>query len=259
MPMPQYGRKLRKREIVLAVGMGGLAAAGAAALLSADDHGGPSAGQTAADEEKTYQVGEFERVSTSGPLDVEIAYGETHSVRAEGAVGRLEVVVENGELIIRPRNNGWDGSDFDSTTLYVTLPRLTQVSLNGPGEISIDKVVSDRFAAVINGFGGELEINGLEVDEAEFTLNGPADVTAAGTARATKVTINGPGELQAGELRSQTASVTVRGPGDVELAVEQQADVSVEGPGEVDIDGPARCTVTTSGAGSVSCSGADDD
>ena len=259
MPMPTSGRKLRKREIVFAVGMGGLAAAGAAALLSAEDHGGRSVAQAAADDSKTYQVGEFERISTSGPLDVEVAFGDTPSVRAEGAVGRLEVIVENGELIIRPRNGGWDGSDVDSTTLYVTLPRLTQVSLNGPGEISIDRVVSDRFSAVINGFGGELEVNGLEVDEAEFTINGPAEVTAAGTVRSTRVTVNGPGEFQAGDLRSQTAAVTVRGPGDVELAVEEQAEVSVEGPGEVDIDGPARCTITTSGAGSVSCNGAEDD
>ena len=67
------------------------------------------------------------------------------------------------------------------------------------------------------------------------------------------MTINGPGEVQAGELRSQTAAIEVNGPGDVELAVEQEADISVQGPGEVDIDGPARCSISTSGPGSVSC------
>ena len=256
MAKPLSGRWLRKREVVLALGAGALAASGAALVLEVNEDGEAMA-QAAPAEERTYEVGEFERISTSGSQDVEIAFGETHSVRAEGAVGRLEVLVENGELIIRPRGGGWDGSDVDSTTLYVTLPRLTQVSLNGPGEISIDKVVSPRFSAMLNG--GDIEVNGLEVDEAEFTINGPGEIAAAGTARATRVTINGPGELQAGDLHSQTAAVAVRGPGDVELAVEQEAEVSVEGPGEVDIDGPARCTVTTSGAGSVSCSGAEDD
>jgi hypothetical protein len=258
MPKPQSGRRLRKREIVFAVAAGALAAGAAAIVLDeSNDGGGPE--PVAAAEEMTYQVGAFERIATSGPQDIEIAFGETHSVRAEGALARLEVLVENGELIIRPRDGGWDWPGFDSTTLYVTVPRLTRVSLNGPGEIGIDKVVSDRFAAVIDGFGGEIEVRGLEVDQAEFTINGPGEIAAAGTAHATRVTINGPGEIQAGELQSQTATVAVNGPGDVELAVEQEAEVSVEGPGEVDIDGPARCTVTTSGPGSVSCGGAESD
>lgn len=256
--MPQTGRRLRKREVVLAVAAGALAAGGAAMVLEVNDES-DSVPVTAA-EEKTYQVGAFERISTSGPQDIEVEFGETHSVRAEGAIARLQVLVEDGELIIRPRDGmGWDWPGFDSTTLYVTLPRLTRVSLNGSGEIAIDKVRSDRFEGVIEGFGGEIEIKGLEVDQAEFTINGPGSIAAAGTAGATRVTINGPGELQAGDLQSQTATVTVRGPGDVELAVEQEAEVSVEGPGEVDIDGPARCTVSTSGPGSVSCSGPETD
>lgn len=258
MAMPPSGRRLRKREVVFALAAGALAAGGAALVLEVSEDGGAVA-QAAAAGEKTYEVDAFERISTSGPQDIEIEFGETHSVRAEGAIGRLEVLVENGELIIRPRGGGWDGSGFDSTTLYVSLPRLTQVSLNGPGEISIDKVAGDRFAAVIGGFGGAIEVDGLAVDQAEFTINGPGEIAAAGTARATRVTINGPGELKAGDLQSRTAAITVRGPGDVELAVEHEAEVSVEGPGEVDIDGPARCTISTSGPGSVSCSGLETD
>ena len=262
MPMPPPARKLRKREIVFAVGIGAIAAAGAGALLSSDgDYSGPPP-QAEVTGEKTYEVGEFERIATTGPQDIEIEFGETHSVRAEGAVGRLEVVVENGELIIRPQGGmGWDWPGFASTTVHVTVPRLTRVWLNGSGEISIDRVVSDRFAAAIEGFGGDMTIDGLEVEEAEFTINGGpgGEIVAAGTARATRVTINGPGEFQGGDLKSQTAAITVRGPGDVELAVQQNAEVSVQGPGEVDIEGPARCTVSASGMGSVSCGGLETD
>ncbi len=260
MPTPPTGRRLRKREIAFALVMGALAAGGAGALLSTeDDHGAPPP-QAAAVEEQTYTLGEFERIATFGPQDIEIEYGETHSVRAEGLLSSLEVLVENGELIIRPRGGiGSDWPGFDSTRFYVTVPRLTRVALNGPGEISIDKVVSNRFVAAIEGSGGELEIDGLEVEEAEFTIDGPGSIAAAGTTRATRVTINGPGEVQAGELQSRTAVIAVRGPGDVELAVEEEADVSVDGPGEVDIDGPARCIVSASGSGSVSCRGQDRD
>jgi hypothetical protein len=252
--------RLRKREIVFALAAGVVAAGGAALILDSDG-GGPGP-RSAANEpsQMTYQLANFERISTTGPQDLEITYGETFSVHADGSVGRLEVVVEDGELVIRPRQGiGFDWADFDSTKISVTMPKLTRVSLTGSGDVSIDGVKGDRFAGVIEGFSGSILVNGLEVDQADFTINGPGEIVASGTVRATHLTINGPGEIQAGDLRSQTAAVVVNGPGDVELAVEQEADVSVQGPGEVDIDGPARCAISTSGPGSVSCGNQDSD
>lgn len=263
MPPPASRPRLRKREIAFAIGAGALAAGVAAGIMS-DGFGGPgssfvdASASLAEDKDATYQVGDFERISNIGPQDIEIQFGDEIAVRAEGATSGLEVVVENGELIIRPRN-GWDIPRLSSTTVFVTVPKLTRVALNGSGDVSVDQVKGDRFEGVIEGFAGDFTIKGLDVEEAEFTINGPGDIAAAGVARATRVTINGPGEVQAGDLRSQTAVIAVRGPGDVELAVEQEADVTVDGPGEVDIDGPARCTISTSGPGSVSCGDQDTD
>jgi hypothetical protein len=258
MPQPANRPRLRKREIVLAIGAGALAAGAAAGILSDDD--GPSPPFVAVNQasEQTYELTNFERISSIGPQDVEIEFGETYSVRAEGAINGLEVVVEDGELVIRPRNN-WDFGRMNSTTLFVTVPRLTRVFLNGTGNVSIDQLKGDRFAGVLEGFAGDLTIDGMEVDEAEFTIDGPGDITAAGTARATRVTVNGPGEFKSHGLRSQTATIRVNGPGDVQLAVEELADVTVAGPGEVDIDGPARCEISTTGPGSVSCGDQDTD
>jgi hypothetical protein len=252
-PKPDRPR-LRKREILFAVTMGVIAASGAAIMLD-DDGGGSSGREDAAPTEQTYQVRDFERISSIGPQDVEVTLGDAFSVRAEGFTADLEVVVENGELIIRPRNGvGSNFDELDSTMLYVTLPKLTRMHMNGSGEISLGQIAGDKFEAVIEGFPGEMRIEGLQVDEAEFTISGVGgSITAAGTAGATRVTINGIGEVQAGELQSQRAAVTVNGPGEVELAVQDEANVSVQGPGEVDIDGPARCTVSTSGNGTVSC------
>lgn len=253
-PPPERPR-LRKREIVFAVAAGVVAAGGAALILDSDD-GGPGPRHAANEPtEMTYQLADFERISTTGPQDIEIVYGEAFAVHAEGVVNRLEVVVENGELVIRPREGiGWNWPGFDSTTIQVTMPRLTRVSLTGSGEVTIDGgFKGETFSGIIQGFPGSMQIDGLDVDQADFTINGPGEIVAEGTARATRMTINGPGEIQAGGLQSQTAAIKVNGPGEVELAVEQEAEVSVDGPGEVDVDGPARCTISTSGPGSVSC------
>lgn len=262
MPMPPQRPKLRKREIAFALAMGALAAGGGAAVLSAfnDDEGRVRTVEVEPTE-RAYQVEAFDRISTSGPQDIEISYGESYSVRAEGPTGELEVAVVAGELVIRPPNGfGPNWQRLQSTTFFVTMPSLARLSLIGSGDVHVEQLRGERFVGVIEGgFGGSFEIDSLEVDEAEFTINGPGEIAASGTARSARVTINGPGEFQAGDLRSQLAVIAVRGPGDVELAVEQEADVNVQGPGEVDIDGPARCTVSTSGPGSVNCSGAEAD
>jgi hypothetical protein len=260
MPPPAPRPRLRKREIALAIGAGALASFTAAAILS-DGFGGPGSSfidraEQAATQagEATYQLGEFQEISSTGPQDLEIKFGDTYSVRADGAVGSLEVVVEDGELIVRPRDGfGWNLQGLGATKVFVTLPQLNRIALTGSGNVSIDQVKGERFTGVIEGFAGDLKIDGIDVDQAEFTINGPGEITAAGTARALRMTVNGPGEVHGGELQSQTAVIAVRGPGDVELTVQEHADVSVEGPGEVDIDGPARCSISTAGPGSVSC------
>ena len=60
------------------------------------------------------------------------------------------------------------------------------MSLNGSGDISVDRVKGDRFSALIAGVRASISVDELEVDQAEFTINGPGDIVAAGTARATR-------------------------------------------------------------------------
>ena len=259
--VPSQRPKLRKREIVFAVAMGALAAGGAALTLSAfEDDGSPTPFVMGPDQ-LTYKVAPFDEIATEGPQDVVVTYGDAQSVRAEGspeAIALLEVVVENGQLNIRPRSRSWMWAwpQLNATTYYVTVPRLESVRLEGSGDIRVDKVEGKTFAGTIEG-SGDLTLGSLKVDSAVFTVNGPGDISAAGTARETRVMIEGPGNIRANGLRTRTASVTVNGPGDAELTVDELVSVAVNGPGDVDIAGPARCTISQSGPGDVDCESAD--
>ena len=261
--MPPKKTGLRFREIAFAVTMGALGAGGAALLLSVDD--GPSpivvAGDPAATAGRmTYMVAEFGEISSVGPQDVVVTRGDTYAVRAEGspeALALLEVVVDDGELTIRPKEQfrfGFDWSRVASATFYVTVPQLEEVSLAGSGDIRIDRIEGESFSGTIAG-PGELAIATLEVDEADFRIGGSGNVVAAGTAREARVSIGGSGEVRAGGLLSQTASVSVGGSGNVALTVQDEAQVSIAGSGDVDISGPARCSVSRMGSGNVRCAG----
>jgi hypothetical protein len=259
--MPAERPRLRKREIIGALSAGALAA-GTAALILSDEVGSSREPVAEASDAKTYQVEDFQQISTEGSQDVEITFGETPGVRAEGApdaLDQLEVVVEDGELVIRPSNRfRGDWESLRSATFFVTVPRLERVSMAGSGDISVDRIESDTFSGEIAG-SGTLAITQMTVDSADFSIGGSGNVSAAGTARDTRVSIGGAGEVEAAGLRSDTARVSIGGVGDVELTVNDKADISIAGQGDVEISGTARCSVSRFGIGEVSCNGVEID
>jgi hypothetical protein len=264
MPAPPQRVKLRKREVVFAVSMGALAAAGAAAVLAGIDNDAPSRSAVATADHAIYAVAPFEEISTVGPQDVVVTLGDTASVRAEGsprALAQLEAVVENGRLTIRPKRRfGFSWGSLRSATFYVTVPRLEEITLAGSGDIRVDRIEGKRFDATVGG-PGSIRIDSLKVDEAGFTVAGSGNLVAAGAARQSRVTVAGSGKIRGQGLHSESASVSIGGSGDVALTVEKDAQVSITGSGDVDITGPARCSVTRMGSGDVQCEGGggDDD
>lgn len=248
---------LRKREIAFAVAMGIAGAGGAALLLDASDESGRRPTESAQAARTSFQVGPFEKIASLGPQRIVVMVGSGHSVRVQGpaeAVGRLEAVVENGTLTIRPRagfdRRNW--SRLDSAVFFVTLPRLEAASLVGPGDVRIDRIEGAAFSGTVDG-SGALRIGDLRVDTAELTIRGSGDIVAAGTARETRVAMLGSGDIDARRLQSQRAEVSIVGSGDVALWADREARVSMLGSGDVDIEGTAQCSVARVGSGDVSC------
>ena len=260
MPVPTRQRAFRKREVVFAVAMGALAAGGAAIILDESEGGGAPFIVANQADNLTYDFGPFEEISTTGPQNVVVTIGETQSIRSEGppeALGILEAVVVDGRLIIRPRERfrgRFNRSQLDSAIFFVTVPKLEVVSLEGSGNVSVDRIEGDSFAGSVGG-SGELAIAAMQVDEADFSIAGSGDLVVAGTARDSEISIVGSGDVQANGLRSETGSVSIVGSGDAALTVDRDAQVSIMGSGDVQIAGSARCSVTRIGSGDVRCSG----
>lgn len=256
--------RLRKREIAFAVAAGVVAAGGAALMLDGagdgDGRGPRPEQQIAGPNAKTYQLANFDEISTSGPQDVVVTLGDRFEVRSEGspeALALLEPVVIDGKLTIKPRDDfnwGRNWRRLEPATFYVTLPRLDGVAIAGSGEVNVLQLKGEKFDGSIAG-SGELSVEAMDVEEADFSINGSGTVSASGTARETRVNINGQGEVEAGGLLSQLASIAIGGSGEVAMTVEEEAKVSLTGSGDVDISGPARCSVTRYGSGDVRCDG----
>lgn len=233
-----------------------LALAGAG--CNADAQEGKAEQEARPSAQRSFQVGAFQSVSSTGPYDIVVAVGGAPSVRAEGdaeMVERLEVVVEDGVL----RIGFVDGTSFRSmfgrerrATLHITVPSLAAASLAGSGDIRIDRVEGARFAGDLSG-SGDIEIGQLRVGEAAFNLAGSGSIRAAGTAQSAAVSLAGSGDIQLGSLETRTLAVSLMGSGDVQARATETARVSLMGPGDVTVSGPARCQIEQRGPGEVRC------
>lgn len=260
--MPETRPRFRKREIAFAIALGAGAASAGGIMVSEmyeNEQRRVDEPSESRDETVDYGLGDFDEIAVTGPQDVIVTYGEGFSVTADGnsdSLGQMEAVVENGILQIRPRDGSFfgDWGDLDDVVFRVTLPRLERVALAGSGEVTIDRVEGENFAAVIGG-PGDISIGLLAVDRADFNVTGSGELGAAGTARVVDASVSGSGEIAAGALRTIDASVSIAGSGDVDLDVSGQAAVSITGSGDVDITGTGVCSVTRMGGGDVRCQG----
>jgi hypothetical protein len=208
--------------------------------------------------ERSYPVGAFHRVAAAGVNLVIVRVGGAPSVRATGpaeTLDKMEVVVDHENLRIRPRkqfSRNFDWRGLKPATYTVTLPRLTDASLAGSGNMRIDRAEGDRLGASVAG-SGNLDIAALRVARANFSIAGSGNLSAKGSATRADLSVAGSGNVKARGLTSRTAAVSIAGSGTAELTVKQKADVSIIGSGDAQIAGGAHCTLSRIGSGRAHC------
>jgi hypothetical protein len=187
---------------------------------------------------RNFPASRFDRIQSNVPFDVRVHTGAAPSVRAQGpqqALDRLVVEVANGELVID-----------------VTVPMLNAAMLNGPGDMTIDRVQARSFAGTLHG-PGNLTVGALDTGDVTLALDGPGDITMTGRAATAHITLRGPGDVRAGGLTVRDATVSLTGPGDITLNATGSVNGSLSGPGDITIRGGARCSISKHGPGDVTC------
>lgn len=207
--------------------------------------------------QRSFDIGAFESVALQGPHNVVVRVGGPASVRAEGDTAALDILdirVENGRLVVgTQRGWSWRGSE-GAVTVHVTTPALSGAAIGGSGDMRIDRVQADRFAASIGG-SGDMEIGALQTREADFSIAGSGGIRATGTAEAADLSIAGSGGMALDGLQTRRASISIMGSGDVTLQASEAVSGSIMGSGDINVRGAARCTVSRMGSGSVNCAG----
>lgn len=202
--------------------------------------------------------GGFDRVTNASPFDVHIRTGGAPAVHAEGPqalLDRLQVVAGNGTLTVSMRQGGWINgwnSHGVRTVVDVSLPTLRAARVSGPGDLTVDRVRTDRFAVQLDG-PGDLTVASVEAHNLDVALSGPGNIRLAGRADTGRLDLSGPGDIRAGDLALRDAALTLTGPGNLTVTATGTARGSLSGPGDITVQGGARCDIRKSGPGEVHC------
>lgn len=192
-----------------------------------------------AQESKTFPVGSFDGVKSSGSANVVLIQGNTESVVAEGSddrIEKLDIYVKNDILVIGQKNNkNWNGnwSSSGSLTIYVTFKDIQELSLSGSGKISCD--------------------GNVDFDDLEVNLSGSGRIQLEGDVDDFDVSISGSGSIDAFELEAETVDARVSGSGNIKVYVTKKLEARVTGSGKVvyESDGNLNIDTKTTGSGSI--------
>ena len=203
--------------------------------------------------------GQIHSASNSTPFDVFVHTGKAPGIHASGtdeALNRLEIENRDGQLRIGTKSgswfSGWHWGSGQHLRIDVTVPMIGEVSLAGPGNLTVDTIRTRDFGAHLSG-PGNINVGSVEASGITLNLSGPGDIRVAGRAERAVMHLSGPGNIRAGALTLAEADVTLSGPGDIDATVTRTAEVRLSGPGDVSIHGGARCAIHKSGPGDVHC------
>lgn len=215
--------------------------------------------------EKDVSVGYFSKVEINGSADVKFVQGKKGSARIVGAkrlADNVEVSVKGETLVVTQKGNGGvfnssliiNGVDY-GVTVYLSSPDLTDVTVRGSGEFSMDgSLDTDALNVSVTG-SGDVEMRKVVCDKAVIDLKGSGDVDMkqieAGRA---EITLRGSGDIDAGLNGVASTKASLFGSGDIDLHFTDcdAADCEVRGSGDIKLSGSLRSLKQkTSGSGEI--------
>lgn len=195
-------------------------------------------GSALADVSETRELDNFTRIDLDGMMEVDVQVGEEPGIRVtvskEKYLRSIETRVHNGTLSVKM--DDMDEGFFSffrnvEVSLYITVPSLEYVQLDGMGDLDISDVDAEDFELILDGMGS------ISVD---------------GRCTSARMVLDGMGDLNARNLQCQRVRLVLDGMGDAAIYASEGVDVTLDGFGDVTVYGdPEDRRVNEEGLGSV--------
>lgn len=221
--------------------------------------------------ERQLDIEQFDKLILSGSFDARINQSDSFSIVAQGHENILN------DLNLNVSGSTWE-ADLDERcyvdyelVLYINVPNLSEVELEGSGNIFIDGIFrSDRFKALIEGSGDIICYDSIVAPEIHFEIEGSGDIEAPvdcarlnariegsgdmyidGYAEEQQIDILGSGDYLAFGTESFETRIDILGSGNTEIHALDILDVEIEGSGNVYYIGYPTITSRILGSGKI--------
>lgn len=185
---------------------------------------------------ETRSVSGYTSVASSGAWDVMIAYGESNTIEVEGdenLLAYIETKVDNGRLSIKSKKNVNLRSKH-KITVYVSVTRLTGVSLSGSGDITGNgKFDNDGKTEFSVSGSGSIKVSFNKLNKMDTHISGSGNIRLTGSANSINARISGSGNIDCSEVISDEVSASISGSGNIKVNANKSIEANIAGSGSV--------------------------
>jgi hypothetical protein len=195
-------------------------------------------------------VSNFHGVSLEGIGTLLLQQGDAEALTVEAeqkVIDRIETVVENGILMIRPARSI---KTRQPVTYHLTAMQLDDIAVSGASSLEAGPLTANQLQLQTGGTAGA-RIDNLSGQTLGVQMSGSGRVTLAGTVDTQTIEMTGTGMYDATNLASRVATITVNGTGQAVINVSESLNAVVGGTGRVSYIGNPQVSQNVSGVGSV--------
>lgn len=208
---------------------------------------------------ETREVSEFENIQLNGLGRLLVTQGETETLEIQAEdniIDELISDVQAGTLVLGYQKQNWLNSVIPTKgiTYTLTVKDLDEVTINGAGEIDIQNFQTETLALTING-AGKISINDLTAINLIVQISGTATMELGGEIVDQSVVIDGAGNYQAGDLKTNKTTIEFTGLGNAIVWATETLDITISGGGKLNYYGSPSVTQEISGAGTITSLG----
>lgn len=192
---------------------------------------------------ETRQVNAFTSLSSGGPMNVEIAYGNSNSISVEADENLLpyiETTVDNGKLTIKSSKNK-NLKYRSNITVRVSMTKITGLQQSGSGSITGDgKFTNDGETEISLSGSGNLNLGFDSFGDLELSISGSGNMNLKGNStNKLEAKISGSGNIDCLKVPVNNVDAKINGSGNVKVNAKNSIDAKIAGSGSVFYKGEA--------------------
>lgn len=202
-------------------------------------------------QEKTYNVGDFSRISVEGGFRIHLIQGEETKVLVKtpdsDVFDKLQIKDWGNELKIY-----WEPNNFsiDRIALYITFKNLHNLHIEGGVKLYTHGYLDLKDIDIYLSGGAKVNMD-LKADNIHIVGEGGVLFNLDGIANSLDISLSGAGHVNAEDLKVKDASIEIEGVGTSSVYATENLNVEIEGVGKVVYSGTPRITREIEGFGSV--------